>query len=56
MISRFSGKIWRKKLFKHGEKIKKYSGSSTLKYFKYVFTSKNVVDSDSTRQELSFEV
>ena len=38
------------------ENKKIQSGLSTLKYFKCVFTSKNVVDSYSTRQELSFEV
>ena len=32
------------------------SGLSILKYLKCVFTSKNVVDSYSTREELSFEV
>ena len=34
------------------ENIKIQSGLSTLKYLKCVFTSKNVVDSYSTRQEL----
>ena len=37
------------------ENKKIQSGLSTLEYFKCVFISKNVVDSYSTRQELSFE-